>query len=648
MPPVLAGRYELQVRLASGGMATVWQAVDRRLGRQVAVKVLAESLATDDKFRVRFEREARHIASLLHPNIVVVYDSGTDDDRLFMVMELVRGQSLRQRLARTLTLPTGDTLRMADDVLAALSHAHSAGIIHRDLKPGNILFTEDRVSKLADFGISIGSTETLSLTDAGSIVGTVSYASPEQIADEPLTPASDLYSMGCVLYQCVAGRPPFVGDNIAALAVRQRFATPEPLDAIAPGHAFQLSAVIMRALSKDPADRFATANDMALAIAEVRAENPEDRRPAWTARPRSSDAPEADTSPEPATTRPRKGSPRPLMGVPRATSPSSSVPASLRRPRLHRHWTFWIAAGVVVALVTGGIVKATLGPARASGPGKGTPVLAGVSCPTPDSCLAVGGHALLLDGGSWMSSATNASSAFFSAVSCANPTFCVAVDNVGDAQSFNGDTWSMPINIDFSRPLQSVACSTPSRCVAVDGMGNAIRFDGSTWYPAQNIDSTHFIVDVSCVGSGLCIAVDDRGDALALEGDTWSAPLEIDSPNMVTGVSCASSRFCVAVNNAGGATVFTGDAWVPPRKIDPSRIIQGISCASTRFCVAVDNMGDEVTFNGGAWSTPTAIDPSKIIERVSCVTPRFCVAVDDSGSEMTFSGKSWSAPHAIA
>ncbi len=261
MTSVLVDRYELRTRIGSGGMATVWRAFDRRLGREVAVKVLSESLAADERFRRRFEREAHHIASLSHPNIVVVHDYGADGDQLFIVMELVRGKTLRQLLAESAPLASSVVTQLATDVLAGLCHAHEAEILHRDIKPGNILITESGTSKLADFGIAKATEETIDLTDSGAILGTVFYASPEQLSGEPLGPPSDLYSLGCVLYECVAGRPPFVADNLAALVSQQQFSPPEPLKNVSPEIPLELGDTIMRSLEKDPAKRYASARD---------------------------------------------------------------------------------------------------------------------------------------------------------------------------------------------------------------------------------------------------------------------------------------------------------------------------------------------------------------------------------------------------
>ena len=262
---VLAGRYELRDRIGAGGMATVWRGFDRRLGREVAVKVLSEPLAHDERFRQRFEREARHIAALTHPNIVVVHDSGMDGDRLFIVMELVRGKTLRDMLADSSRLRAPFVASLASDILKGLGHAHDAGILHRDIKPANILITDSGVSKLADFGIAIATEETFEFTNSGAIMATIPYASPEQLAGRLLGPQSDLYSLGCVLYECLSGRLPFRAE-LAALNLGEEFYTPASLRELVPETPVALSDTIERALEKDPEKRPATAKKMASAI----------------------------------------------------------------------------------------------------------------------------------------------------------------------------------------------------------------------------------------------------------------------------------------------------------------------------------------------------------------------------------------------
>ena len=261
MPALLVDRYELQRRIGSGGMATVWIALDHRLEREVAVKVLSDTLAGDDQFRERFEREARRVASLSHPNIVVIHDFGVDGDSLFIVMELVRGMPLRRALLSQPLTPEA-TRTVALGILSGLGHAHEAGILHRDIKPGNILLTESGNAKLADFGIAKSIDDTIGLTDSGAILGSVSYASPEQLAGHALSPASDLYSLSCVLYECLAGRPPFVADNLVTLIALQQNEAPMPLGELAPSAPKGLTDTIMQGLVKDPEHRFATTEEM--------------------------------------------------------------------------------------------------------------------------------------------------------------------------------------------------------------------------------------------------------------------------------------------------------------------------------------------------------------------------------------------------
>ena len=266
-PPSLAGRYDLLEVVGRGGMATVWRSFDRHLRRQVAVKVLSEEAGDDPAALERFQREARHVASLSHPNIVAVYDFGVSGDRSFIVMEYLDGPSLGQVLSAVPRLPSGPTASLAVDVLAALAHAHHRGIVHRDVKPANILLTADGTAKVADFGVAKSYAEASELTVDGSFVGTAAYASPEQFDGRQPTPASDLYSLGCVLYRCLAGRPPFEADDLDRMVLQHRFADPEPLRDRRRDVPEALSDAVGCALAKDPADRFGSAEAMAGALA---------------------------------------------------------------------------------------------------------------------------------------------------------------------------------------------------------------------------------------------------------------------------------------------------------------------------------------------------------------------------------------------
>lgn len=254
-PDLLSGRYELGAPLGSGGMARVHEATDRMLGRRVAVKLL-ETDAGIPHARERFLNEARLAASLSHPHAVAVYDTGTDRGRAYIVMELVEGQTLAQLLAAKGPLAPERAVAVADPVLAALAAAHARGMVHRDVKPANVLLGRDGSVKLADFGIAKATEGRADLTMTGQVIGTPTYLSPEQASGRPATPASDVYATGVVLYEMLAGRPPFAAENpIATAMAHQRDPVP-PLGRQRPGLPPGLVAAVSRALAKDPADRY--------------------------------------------------------------------------------------------------------------------------------------------------------------------------------------------------------------------------------------------------------------------------------------------------------------------------------------------------------------------------------------------------------
>ena len=250
---VLGGRYALGEVLGTGGMATVWQATDQVLGRDVAVKVLDPRYASDPGFLARFEREARHAARLSHPRVVTVFDCGVDDGTAFIVMELARGRTLRQVLDQGGRLPPGEAVAVAAAVCEALEAAHAVGLVHRDITPGNVMICDGEV-KVLDFGIAradgqAGGTRTL------GVLGTAAYLSPEQASGSPAGPASDLYSLGCVLFEMLAGTPPFTADSPVGLAYRHVHDDPGPPSARRPGLPPGLDQVTARLLAKNPADR---------------------------------------------------------------------------------------------------------------------------------------------------------------------------------------------------------------------------------------------------------------------------------------------------------------------------------------------------------------------------------------------------------
>ena len=214
---MIDGRYKPVETLGTGGMATVWKAKDTVLDRWVAIKRLLPHLANDPDISERFEREARASARLNHPGIVAIYDSGVDDDGAYIVLEYVDGESLAQRLAREGHLDPATTAGIVGQVASALDYAHENGVVHRDVKPSNLILAEDGTVQLADFGIARSLNHPATLTEPGVLVGTLAYLSPEVIAGDPITASSDIYSLGAVTYEMLAGRPPFEADNVGAL-----------------------------------------------------------------------------------------------------------------------------------------------------------------------------------------------------------------------------------------------------------------------------------------------------------------------------------------------------------------------------------------------------------------------------------------------
>jgi len=253
---VAGGRYRLERTLGHGGMASVYLAQDSELERSVAVKILAQHLAADDTLRRRFVRESRLAARLAHPNVVSVFDAGEDDGVPFIVMEYVEGETVADLLLRRGKLPPAEAVEIVIQACAGLEHAHRAGLVHRDVKPQNVLVTPDGTVKVADFGIAWAA-ESTRLTEAGTLLGTAAYLAPEQTADGEITPATDVYSLGVVLYELLAGRPPYVVESVADLAAPRTL--PPPLANVPPG----LEQAVFQALAPDPAARPQSAAELA-------------------------------------------------------------------------------------------------------------------------------------------------------------------------------------------------------------------------------------------------------------------------------------------------------------------------------------------------------------------------------------------------
>jgi tRNA A-37 threonylcarbamoyl transferase component Bud32 len=262
---MLAGRYRLDSLLASGGMAQVWRGTDDVLRRQVAVKLLHPHLAADTTFVTRFRQEALAAARLAHPGIVAIYDTCSEDGVEAIVMELVVGRTLRERLDDATPIDPWQAAGLAAQVAEALDAAHRAGLVHRDVKPANVLLSDDGRVKVADFGIAKAVADA-DLTQPGLMVGTAKYLAPEQVRGDAVDPRTDLYSLGVVLYEMLCGRPPFVADTDAATALARLQRDPLRPRQVRAGVPKGLEEVVCRAMAREPAERYDTAADMRAAL----------------------------------------------------------------------------------------------------------------------------------------------------------------------------------------------------------------------------------------------------------------------------------------------------------------------------------------------------------------------------------------------
>lgn len=339
----LAGRYELGERIGSGGMSTVLLAMDRRLERQVAIKLLAEHLADDEQFVTRFRREALSAARLVHPNIVQVYDFGLDEEsgRQYIVMEYVEGNSGAEILAAEGTLDVPEAVGILSQACRGLDYAHRSGVIHRDVKPGNLLRSRDGVVKLADFGIAKALSEESSITQVGSVLGTAAYLSPEQASGHGSNPRSDIYALGVVCYQFLSGRLPYEAQSITELALKQQREAPPLLSDLNPEVSPELAAAVDRALELEPEARYETAEELRLALSDgARGVAPETAATSVSTPRTAATTVSQATGDQPATTVQRR---EPRQPAQRA-APAAAVAEQPRRKR------GWVAPTIVLLL----------------------------------------------------------------------------------------------------------------------------------------------------------------------------------------------------------------------------------------------------------------------------------------------------------
>jgi serine/threonine-protein kinase len=347
----IAGRYRLEGRLGYGGMSTVHRALDTRLERLVAVKLLAEHLADDETFVSRFQREAQAAARLIHPNIVQVFDSGLDEQtgQHYIVMEYIEGQSCAEILRDDGWMEVDDVLSVVEQACSGLDYAHRHGVIHRDVKPGNLLRSREGVVKLADFGIA-KATEQSSITQVGSVLGTAAYLAPEQARGEEAGAQADLYALGVVTYELLSGRRPYEATSLTELALKQQQEEPPTLDTLVAAVNPELADAVQIALALDPRDRYADAHEMGQAIADgaagiapVLAAAPGAATEATSLMP--SEPPPRDRTERQAAVTPR----RPRPGPPPRRQEAVAAPA--RQPRTGRILAALMIVAVLIALV---------------------------------------------------------------------------------------------------------------------------------------------------------------------------------------------------------------------------------------------------------------------------------------------------------
>jgi eukaryotic-like serine/threonine-protein kinase len=368
-PRLLGGRYELDGIVGRGGMAEVYRARDIRLDRVVAVKTLREDLARDQTFQARFRREAQSAASLNNPSIVAVYDTGEDNTGgshvPYIVMEYVDGRTLRDLLRDDRRLLPERALEITDGVLRALDYSHRNGIVHRDIKPGNVMLTRGGQVKVMDFGIARAVSDAqATMTQTAQVIGTAQYLSPEQARGERVDARSDLYSTGCLLYELLTGRPPFLGDSPVAIAYQHVRENPIPPSRIDPEVPPWADAIVLRAMAKDPRDRYQSAAEMRTDIQRALQGMP-------VAGPRTSAYGATTQRVGPATA--MAGMPTGAIGDYQYGDQDDGYPPDHRRRNLTM-W-LWIAGAVIVLAVVGGVAYALLG----GGSGNAVPQVNGLT-----------------------------------------------------------------------------------------------------------------------------------------------------------------------------------------------------------------------------------------------------------------------------
>ena len=351
---MLAGRYCLVELVGEGGMAHVYRAIDQNTGHDVAIKIMKRELSQDADYVSRFQREAEAASKMTHHNIVNLLDVGMDGNDRYLVMEYVQGTTLKQLIQEKGHLPPATAVQICVRILSALQHAHERGIVHRDIKPQNILVADDGHIKVADFGIArIANSKTLTRDD--SVMGTVYYYSPEQATGQKVGATSDLYSTGIVLYEMLTGRVPFNGENPVAIAMQHLHTPPTPIEQLVPDVPPAICHVCMRAMAKDPRNRYQSAREMAAELTMALEGRVDELQPRLLDEEPYVPMTGAKQAAAPRSQASVTGTQQPVQKAPKPPKPPKKQLTPQQKKQLQLRVVWWAATAVVAVMVIAGL-----------------------------------------------------------------------------------------------------------------------------------------------------------------------------------------------------------------------------------------------------------------------------------------------------
>ena len=544
------GRYELQSRIAIGGMGEVWQATDLVIGRLVAIKILKDEYLGDPGFLERFRAEARHAALVNHEGIANVYDYGEEEGSAYLVMELVPGEPLSAIIEREKTLSIDKVLDIIAQTSAALQAAHSAGLVHRDIKPGNMLITPEGRVKITDFGIA-RIADQVPLTATGQVMGTVQYLSPEQASGHPASPSTDIYSLGIVAYECLAGKRPFTGESQVAIAMAQINEEPPPLpDTIAE----PVRNLVYSCIAKKPADRPASSANLARAAQALRRGDLQGAAAAVPGVLGTSTTPLDATVVMPRTAETGATT---VLNIPDAPEPVDTTEKKKRSP-----WTWPLIAliGVLVLVLVGAVVALTSGgnsptPDPTKSSQSASPTKSKTASPTPTGSATPTTAAINKADyvGKSLADATAALTKLNMNVNAVKGTAAPSADKVGIVYDVNPTGPQVPngttINVTYYGDLPVAPAPTAAPSLNDDNAtpGQALI---ATWAGYTSCPSGHSLESYTVLVDGSPVSSVPNATA------PFTAPSALGNHTIAYQVTCAG----LAISNSSPLTTFTVSA----------------------------------------------------------------------------------------